>query len=96
MLKQDTPDWRMRNACAACLYTLENEPQLKHSLLATMDGNQSLKLVDSAFRAGTPLLDSRHARTDFWITPTEVDHFKDEVGQAKVSAMPLCQQPHIG
>ncbi|RPD52686.1 hypothetical protein L226DRAFT_576759 [Lentinus tigrinus ALCF2SS1-7] len=54
-LKQDTPGWRMHNACAPCLYTLDNEPRLKHSLLVTMDGNQSLKLVDSIFRSGTPL-----------------------------------------
>ncbi|RDX39811.1 hypothetical protein OH76DRAFT_1424081, partial [Lentinus brumalis] len=52
----------------------------------TMDGNQSLKLVDSAFRNGTALLDSRCARTDFWLTPEQVDHFKDEVGQAKKAA----------
>lgn len=71
VLKQNTEEWRMRNACAPCLYVLENEPKLPHSLLATMDGNQSLKLVDSTFRAGTPLQDSRQARTDFWISVTE-------------------------
>ncbi len=89
LLKQDTPEWRMKNACAPCLYVLENELPLKHSLLVTMDGNQSLKLVDTAFRAGTPLADSRHARSDFWIPPEEVDRFKDEVGQARVSAWSL-------
>ncbi|KAI0684967.1 hypothetical protein C8T65DRAFT_712851 [Cerioporus squamosus] len=86
VLKQDTPDWRMKSACAPCLYTLEDEPRLKYSLLTTMDGNQSLKLVDSAFRAGTPLADSRQARSDYWIPPDEVDRFKDEVGQAKAAS----------
>ncbi|RPD53405.1 hypothetical protein L226DRAFT_548449 [Lentinus tigrinus ALCF2SS1-7] len=83
VLKQDTPEWWMCNACAPCLYTLENESKLSRSMLVTMDGNQSLKLVDSAFRSGTPLLDSRQARTDYWIPTAEVDRFKDEVGQAK-------------
>lgn len=83
LLKQDTPDWRMLNVCSPCLYTLENEPHLKHTLLTTLDGNQSLKLVDSAFCAGTLLADSRCTRSDFWIPPDEVDYFKDEVGQAK-------------
>ncbi|TFK80109.1 hypothetical protein K466DRAFT_605604 [Polyporus arcularius HHB13444] len=83
LLKQDTPAWRMRNACAPCLYVLEGEARLQYSILTTVDGNQSLKLVDSAFRAGTPLADFRQARTDFWIPPAEVDRFKDEVGQAK-------------
>ncbi|RDX44104.1 hypothetical protein OH76DRAFT_1458094 [Lentinus brumalis] len=83
VLQQDSADWRMQNACAPCLYTLEGEHRLQHSLLVTMDGNQSLKLVDSAFRAGTPLADPRRARTDFWIPPEVVDQFKDEVGKAK-------------
>ncbi|TFK79062.1 hypothetical protein K466DRAFT_606431 [Polyporus arcularius HHB13444] len=92
VLKQDTPDWRMRNACAPCLYVLEDERKLRHSLLATMDGNQSLKLVDSVFRAGTPLQDSRQARTDFWIPTEEVDRFKDEVGHAKRAAASTTQR----
>ena len=81
--KQDTPNWRIRNACAPCLYTLENEPQLKYSLLATMDGNQSLKLVDSKFRAGTPRTDPQRLGTDLYLSPEAVDQFKDDVANSK-------------
>ena len=49
-----------------------------------MDGNLSLKLVDSTFRAGVERIDERAARCDFWITPEQVDKFKDEVGSAKI------------
>ncbi|KAH9831718.1 uncharacterized protein C8Q71DRAFT_798813 [Rhodofomes roseus] len=82
-LGRDTPDWRMHNACAPCLYKLEHEPTLKYSLLATMDGNQSLKLVDDAFRNGRVRADGREARTDIWLLPSEVDRFKDEAGKVE-------------
>ena len=81
----------MLNACAPCLYALEGEPKLKFSLLATMDGNQSLKLVDGQFRGGTLRMDSRQARSDFFISPAEVDRFKDEVQQSKK----VCQALHF-
>lgn len=83
-LHRDTPNWRMLNACAPCLYQLEGEPKLSPALLATMDGNQSLKLVDNQYRSGVPLQDTKTARTDFWITPDVVDQFKDEVRAQKV------------
>ena len=35
--------WRLKNACPACTYTLQGEPELRFSLLYTMDGNDSLK-----------------------------------------------------
>jgi hypothetical protein len=44
-----------------------------------MDGNNSLKLVDSAFRAGSVRTDSRSSASRRWISPEEVDIFKDEV-----------------
>ncbi|KAH9931426.1 uncharacterized protein B0H18DRAFT_1083452 [Fomitopsis serialis] len=60
---------------------IEDEPTLKYALLATMDGNQSLKLVDDMFRHGTTREDGRSARTDIWLSPAEVDRFKDEAGK---------------
>ncbi|KAH9918794.1 uncharacterized protein B0H18DRAFT_882536 [Fomitopsis serialis] len=65
-LGRNTPNWRMLNVCAPCLYALEGEESLKPKLLACMDGNQSLKLVDETFWAGTAHLDHRTARTDIW------------------------------
>ena len=69
----------MQNVCPPCLYKVESEPPLKFSLLAAMDGNNSLKLVDSAFRAGSIHMDTRSSASQRWISPGEVDIFKDEV-----------------
>lgn len=81
VLGHDTENWQMLNACAPCLYKLQDEPPLKYSMLVTMDGNQSLKLVDDAFRAGTPLRDDRLGCSKNWLTPAEVDRWKDEVSR---------------
>ncbi|KAI6125686.1 hypothetical protein EDD16DRAFT_1703175 [Pisolithus croceorrhizus] len=48
----DTPDWRLRNSCPACTYTLEDEPDLKFKLLFAMDGNNSLKCISRAAIGG--------------------------------------------
>ncbi|KAJ7838328.1 hypothetical protein B0H14DRAFT_2588627 [Mycena olivaceomarginata] len=42
-LGRDIPNWRLKNACPACLYELEGEPKLKRRLIVTQDGNNSLK-----------------------------------------------------
>ncbi|KAF8212597.1 hypothetical protein K438DRAFT_1481765, partial [Mycena galopus ATCC 62051] len=42
-LSRDTPNWRLKNACPACMYKLEGENDLPLPFLATMDGNNSLK-----------------------------------------------------
>ncbi|OBZ74097.1 hypothetical protein A0H81_06240 [Grifola frondosa] len=83
ILRRDTPNWKSQNACAPCLYVLEGEAPLKYSLLATMDGNQSLKLVDDIFRSGAPRDDNRVGHSELWLSPEEVDRFKDEVRNAK-------------
>ena len=85
-LGRNSPQWRMRNACAPCLYTVEGEEMLRPALLATMDGNQSLKLIDDTYRSGTVRSDPRTARTDMWLSPEEVDRWKDEVHSHEVSA----------
>ena len=79
VLGHDTSNWQMLNACAPCLYKLHDEQPLQYSMLVSMDGNQSLKLVDNAFRAGTPLRDDRVGHSEYWLTPAEVDRWKDEV-----------------
>ncbi|KAJ7170275.1 hypothetical protein C8R43DRAFT_1120708 [Mycena crocata] len=78
--------WYAQNVCPPCLYKVKEEPPLKFSFLACMDGNNSLKLVDSTFRSGqcspgqpgvyiVPLADSR-----------QVDLFKDEVANSQKEA----------
>ena len=52
---------------------------MKFSFLAAMDGNNSLKLVDSMFRSGKVRHDNRTTDSLRWITPEDVDVFKDEV-----------------
>ena len=44
-----------------------------------MDGNNSLKLVDSTFRSGSVRTDNRVSSSKRWISPEDVDIFKDEV-----------------
>jgi hypothetical protein len=41
-LGRDTPNWRLKNACPACLYKLEGEQPILLPVLCTFDGNNSL------------------------------------------------------
>ncbi|KAJ7027667.1 hypothetical protein C8F04DRAFT_1266771 [Mycena alexandri] len=75
--------WYMDNVCPPCLYKVENEPPLRFSWLGAMDGNNSLKLVDPAFHSGAPRLDNRTSALDRWLSPQEVDEFKDEVFESQ-------------
>ena len=62
------------------MYKLTDEPPMKYLMLATMDGNNSLKLVDSTFWSGLSCLDDWISSSSQWITPEEVDRFfKEEV-----------------
>jgi hypothetical protein len=64
------------------MYRLEDEPPMKFSMLATMDGNNSLKLVDNTFKSGLSRIDDRMSTSSRWITPDDVDRFKDEVANS--------------
>jgi hypothetical protein len=62
------------------MYKLTDEPDLTLSFLCSMDGNNSLKLVDSSVRFGNSRQDERkHRIQDLFLSPEEVDRFKDEV-----------------
>jgi hypothetical protein len=73
------------HVCAPCLYKVDDEPVMKFSFLGAMDGNNSLKLVDSTFRPGTSRTDSRTSELTRWITPEEVDVFQNEVGKVRLT-----------
>ncbi|KAG8700478.1 hypothetical protein FRC08_004676 [Ceratobasidium sp. 394] len=75
---RDSPDWRLKNCCPPCMYILEGEPELNPKLLATCDGNDSLK---RCARAGSA--DQREYESDYYISPEEVDRFKDEVANSR-------------
>ncbi|KAF9035755.1 hypothetical protein BJ165DRAFT_1533241 [Panaeolus papilionaceus] len=49
-----------------------------------MDGNNSLKLVDSTFRAGNEHADACISDSTCWITPEDVNMFKDKVSKKPV------------
>ncbi|KAG6887198.1 hypothetical protein C0992_000143 [Termitomyces sp. T32_za158] len=90
-LGRNIPKWRLKNACAACTYKLENEPDLIFKMLFTMDGNNSLKRLRCAAKhppveeESKPHLgesrareDSRTVPGDRYLTREEVDHWAKE------------------
>ncbi|KAJ6456851.1 hypothetical protein C8R45DRAFT_1110650 [Mycena sanguinolenta] len=82
--RDETWDWK--NVCPPCFYVLKDVLPLKLSWLGSIDGNNSLKLVDSTFRAGNPRFDNRKSTSFRWLTPQEVDRYMDEVKRSpKVS-----------
>ncbi|KAF8218411.1 hypothetical protein L208DRAFT_1427214 [Tricholoma matsutake] len=48
-------------------------------MLAAMDSNNSLKLIDNTFRSGLSQADDHASTSSWWLKPKEVDQFKDEV-----------------
>ncbi|KAJ7770869.1 hypothetical protein DFH07DRAFT_866570 [Mycena maculata] len=89
-LGRDASDWRLKNACPACLYKLEGEPHLKFAFMGTIDGNNSLSrlflrereesLVDgmSAPGASRELRDNRVVPGDYYLPREEVDKWSKE------------------
>ncbi|KAJ7040517.1 hypothetical protein C8F04DRAFT_1253819 [Mycena alexandri] len=78
--------WYIHNVCAPCMYKTVNELPLKFSWLGCMDGNNSLKLVDATFLAGNTRQDNRASTSFRWLTPAQVDLFKDEVADSQKRA----------
>ena len=60
---------------------------MKFSMLAAMDRNNSLKLVDSTFKLGLSHIDDWMSTSSRWITPDYVDQFKDEVANSLKKVM---------
>ncbi|KAK7016037.1 hypothetical protein R3P38DRAFT_3321519 [Favolaschia claudopus] len=79
-------DWKVKNVCAPCMYTTLNERPLRFSWMGCADGNNSLKLVDATFLAGTARPDDRTSTSFRWLSPAEVDVFKDEVSNSQKKA----------
>jgi hypothetical protein len=85
VLKRDTPNWRLKNACPACMYKLEGEPHLDLPFLSTKDGNNSLKRwnrrergEDGAAGASKERDDNRTPPGDYYLTRAEVDVWAKE------------------
>ncbi|KAJ3730336.1 hypothetical protein C8R42DRAFT_637108 [Lentinula raphanica] len=88
-LGRDSPNWRLANACPCCLYRVDGEPDLRFQLLATWDGNNSLKCLRRTERSDTiddmPQLgkskekvDTRQAGGDYYLSREEVDKWSKE------------------
>ncbi|KAF8217912.1 hypothetical protein K438DRAFT_1901011 [Mycena galopus ATCC 62051] len=89
-LGRNTPDWRLKNACPACLYKLEGEADIPLPFLATIDGNNSLKrfwrrerdtdLADGTTAPGASKerQDDRWAGGDYYLPREEVDKWSRE------------------
>jgi hypothetical protein len=71
------------HVCPPCFYKVKEEPSLVPAFLASIDGNNSLKLVDSAFRYGMPRTDNRTLPISRWLSVDQVDVFKDDVANAQ-------------
>ncbi|KAG1900180.1 uncharacterized protein F5891DRAFT_1128625 [Suillus fuscotomentosus] len=85
-LKHDTPNWRLLNSCPACFYKLQDEPTLDFNWLVCVDGNNSLKRWDSSIYGNTAWLDSRQARSDYWIDRETVDKYKHEAKSCDINS----------
>lgn len=71
-----------------------NEPPLQFSKLVAIDGNNSLRRVDPTQTKSTlPLDDSRLHTSDIWLTPSQVNQFKDEVKAQRQSRPTQRQYP---
>ncbi|KAJ7238094.1 hypothetical protein B0H12DRAFT_1025997, partial [Mycena haematopus] len=89
-LSRNTPDWRLKNACPACLYKLEGEVDIPLPFLATIDGNNSLKRFwrrerEEVGTDGTTVpgaskerKDSRVPAGDYYLPREEVDRWAKE------------------
>ncbi|OBZ67902.1 hypothetical protein A0H81_12134 [Grifola frondosa] len=82
------PRLGVQGMARALCHLHSDESSLKFSFLVTMDGNSSLKLVDDVFRGGIARTDDRTGRTDIWISPEEVNRFKDEVKHHRQQQQP--------
>ncbi|KAG8703195.1 hypothetical protein FRC09_004303 [Ceratobasidium sp. 395] len=78
-LKRDGPDWRLKNACPACTYKLDDEPELTPAMMVCGDGNVSLKRY---VRSGEN--DPRTFASTYILEPDYVDQYQfDGASQKK-------------
>ncbi|KIK13517.1 hypothetical protein PISMIDRAFT_60162, partial [Pisolithus microcarpus 441] len=88
-LRRDTPDWRLKNTCPACTYTLKDEPDLKFKMLFAMDGNDSLKRISreaiGADESAAQGLGERYIGDDRYLSRSFVDQFGVGCGDESLS-----------
>ena len=93
-LGRDGDTWRMLNTCPACQYRLQDEVKLDIRMLATFDGNDSLRRVErtnelkhsaSVDEEAAPTAapsrerpDCRVGGGDYFLAPGEVDRWEEK------------------
>ncbi|KAF7359988.1 hypothetical protein MVEN_00725800 [Mycena venus] len=90
-LGRDTSNWRLKNACPACLYKLEGEDELLLPVLTTQDGNNSLSRhgqmerteyegseEDASAARSRAREDDRQVPGDYYLSRSEVDKWATE------------------
>ncbi|KAJ7028794.1 hypothetical protein C8F04DRAFT_1289423 [Mycena alexandri] len=94
-LARGTPNWRLENACPACLYKLEGEAELELPFLSTMDGNNSLKRFEKLERSthgpgpSKEREDGRQVPGDYYLSHEEVDRWgKDRLEELMKGFVP--------
>ena len=68
-LHHNLQDWKLRDCCQACMYTLHDELPLQFKMLYAMDGNDSLKRVSRALFSSSKLPTGQHAVFDYYYLP---------------------------
>ncbi|EIW79818.1 hypothetical protein CONPUDRAFT_74154 [Coniophora puteana RWD-64-598 SS2] len=103
-LRRNSPNWRLTHVCPACMYTLKDEPELKCSMLYTMDGNDSLKRVfkrsntlDGDNLSGSSELPTLlKVRNDRYIDRDVVDRWANAQLDQVITAEDLADNPCAG
>ncbi|TFY51052.1 hypothetical protein EVJ58_g10764 [Rhodofomes roseus] len=77
-LGRDGPNWRVKNACPACSYKLNDEPELRWARMVCVDGNNSLKRI--AGIGNRQQGDSRvFSRSGYYLPRELVEEYSNEV-----------------
>ncbi|KAF9242903.1 hypothetical protein BU15DRAFT_86685 [Melanogaster broomeanus] len=76
-LGRNSTEWRVQNACPACCYELNDEPELHYSRLFAFDGNNSLSCM--ALLGDREVGDQRVFKSDYFLDAEYVNKFADEV-----------------
>jgi hypothetical protein len=91
-LQRRSEDLTAALLCPPCFYELSGEIPLVPKFLAAMDGNNSLKLVDSAYQFGKTWADNRTLSSPRWLEPDEIDKYSNEVKASEARKKVLCYQ----
>lgn len=69
-LGRNSQDYRIKHACAPCMYRTTNEPTLPYSLLLAADGNMSLRRFQKVGASNPAVFES-----DYFVSRQDVDQF---------------------